>query len=54
MYDFLENEKEFTNEWNVYNYYESGEIKHFPKEQIQRLNFSDISGHHWGMTKPHI
>ena len=54
MYDFLENEKEFTNEWNNYNYYELSEIKHFPKEQIQRLNFSDISGHHWGLTKPHI
>jgi len=37
-----------------YNYYKSSEIKNFPTNQIQKLNFSGISEKHWGMTKPHI
>ena len=54
LYNFEKNKKEFTNELKEYNYYKSSEIKNFPTNQIQKLNFSDISEKHWGMTKPHI
>ena len=52
--DYTENEEEFENEWNLYSYSDSVEVKNFPKDQIQRLNFSNTSERHWGMTKPHI
>ena len=52
--DFTENENEFENEMQSYSYDKSVEMKNFPKEQIQRLNFSDTSERNWGMTKPHI
>ena len=54
LYNFEKNKKEFTNELKEYNYYKSSEIKNFPTNQIQKLNFSDISEKHWGMTKPYI
>ena len=52
--DFEENEEEFIDEWKYYDYSESTEINNFPKEQIQRLNFSNTSERHWGLTYPHI
>ena len=52
--NFDQNEEELNNEWEAYNYSESAEVINFPKEQIQRLNFSSTSERNWGMTKPQI
>ena len=52
--NFDQNEEALNKEWEEYNYSESAEVINFPKEQIQRLNFSSTSERNWGMTKPHI
>ena len=52
--DYKENEDEFKREWDDYAYSDSVEVKNFPTEQIQRLNFSSTSERNWGLTKPHI
>ena len=52
--NFENNEDELDYEWGKYNYSNSAEVKNFPIEQIQRLNFSNTSERNWGMTKPHI
>ena len=52
--DFMENEEEFSREWSDYDYSESTEVNNFPREQIQRLNFTNTSERHWGLTNPHI
>ena len=52
--NFEKNEAELNQEWENYNYSESAELNNFPKDQIQRLNFSNTSERNWGMTKPQI
>ena len=52
--NFEKNKDELNQEWELYNYSESAEVNNFPKEQIQRLNFSNTSERNWGMTKPQI
>ena len=52
--DYMENKEEFSKEWSDYDYSESTEVNNFPKEQIQRLNFTNTSERHWGLTNPHI
>ena len=52
--DFEKNEEIFNKELEEYGYSESVEVKNFPHDQMQKLNFSDTSERNWGMTKPHI
>ena len=52
--NYIDNEKEFDEEWKLYGYSNSTEIKNFPHDQIQKLKFPSTSERNWGMTKPHI
>ena len=41
-------------DWKHYGYSESSNTKNFPKEQIQKVQFSNTSDRNWGLAKPHI
>ena len=48
--DFSKDDKD----WVKYGYSESSNTKNFPKEQIQKVQFSQTSDRNWGLAKPHI
>jgi len=43
-----------SGDWELYGYDKSIDTKNFPEEQIQKVQFSDMSDRNWGLAKSHI
>jgi hypothetical protein len=50
----LESFQQNEEDWEEFHYDKSINTRNFPKEQIQRVQFSNTSERNWGMAKPHI
>jgi hypothetical protein len=50
----LESFQQNEDDWEEFHYDKSINTRNFPKEQIQRVQFSNTSERNWGMAKPHI